>query len=90
MNFNERLKQQRETLGFTLEDLANASGISIRRLRKLETGQPGTFLAASERFDLAEALDTTIADLMGLPITRVSPNDILSARSSEKTKNKSF
>lgn len=72
MNFSKRLKQRRETLGFTLEDLAQASGVSIERLCKLEDEHRGT-LNATERFRLVEALDTTIADLMGLPITRVSP-----------------
>jgi transcriptional regulator with XRE-family HTH domain len=63
--FAERLRREREKAGMSLAQLSQATGISKPYLVKLEneSGNPSLDLLAR----LAEALDITVADLVGGP-----------------------
>jgi transcriptional regulator with XRE-family HTH domain len=64
-----RLRRQRERLNLSLMELADAAGVSKTYLLRLETDQD-----ANPSLDIlrrmADALDTTIADLVGGPAVR--------------------
>jgi transcriptional regulator with XRE-family HTH domain len=62
------LRRQRKTKGMSLEDLANASGVSRAMISKIERAQssPSTSILSK----LVDALDTTVARLLGQESTR--------------------
>lgn len=69
-----RLRRQRERLNQSLSDLADAAGVSKTYLLRLETDQD-----ANPSLDIlrriADALDTTVADLIGGPAVRFNGDD---------------
>ncbi|HEX6513067.1 MAG TPA: helix-turn-helix transcriptional regulator [Chloroflexota bacterium] len=65
MPLGERLRQRRSEKGVSAAELARQSGISKGYLSQLENGEPdATKPSAEVLFRIAQALDTTIADLM--------------------------
>jgi transcriptional regulator with XRE-family HTH domain len=63
--FGERLRRERAKAGLSLAQLADASGISKPYLVRLENEPSNPSLELLAR--LAEALDVTVADLLGGP-----------------------
>jgi transcriptional regulator with XRE-family HTH domain len=63
--FGDRLRREREKAGMSLAQLAAASGISKPYLVRLENEPSNPSLELLAR--LAEALDITVADLLGAP-----------------------
>ena len=64
MNIGDNIKKYRQIRGLTLPDLATKAGVSKAFLWEIESGKskrPG----AEMLFKIAEALDVTIAHLMG-------------------------
>ncbi len=63
----QRLKRQRARSGLSLADLAESTGISKTYLVRLESD-----VAANPSLDvlrrIAQAMDTTVADLVGAPV----------------------
>jgi len=59
----DELRRQRKTKGMSLDDLANASGVSRAMISKIERGQssPSTSILSK----LVDALDTSVARLLG-------------------------
>jgi len=70
--FGERLRGERDKAGLSLAQLAQATGISKPYLVRLETQPSNPSLELLAR--LAEALDITIADLLGGPRYRIDEN----------------
>lgn len=69
-----RLRRQRERMNQSLTDLADAAGVSKTYLLRLETDQDANpSLDVLRR--IADALDTTVADLIGGPVVRYSRDD---------------
>jgi transcriptional regulator with XRE-family HTH domain len=69
MEMPEVLRQRRTELGLSQADLAAAVGIDMRQIRRYEAGQQQPALSVAVR--IADALDISIADLVGKPIGRV-------------------
>lgn len=67
--FGQRLRREREKAGLSLAQLAQATGISKAYIVRLETQPSNPSLELLAR--LAEALDVTIADLLGGPRYRI-------------------
>lgn len=65
--FGRRLLEIRETRSFTLEALAERSGISVGVLERWETGRARRPVTLGQVHDLALALGVTCADLIGAP-----------------------
>lgn len=65
--FGRRLLEIREARLFTLEELAERSGISVRLLKRWETGRARRPVTLGQVHDLARALGVTCADLLGEP-----------------------
>ena len=72
--FGERLRREREKAGLSLAQLADASGISKPYLVRLENEPSNPSLELLSR--LAEALDVTVADLLGGPRYRVDEAEL--------------
>jgi transcriptional regulator with XRE-family HTH domain len=69
MEMPEVLRQRRTELGLSQADLAAAVGIDMRQIRRYEAGQQQPALSVAVR--IADALDISIADLVGKPTGRV-------------------
>lgn len=74
-----RIKRVREKRGMSLRELYEATGIGDQNhphqtLQKIETGPPGTAggrnVSGEELAKIAQALDTTVEHLLGLPARR--------------------
>ncbi|TMK99471.1 MAG: helix-turn-helix domain-containing protein [Actinobacteria bacterium] len=72
--FGERLRREREKAAMSLAQLADASGISKPYLVRLENEPSNPSLELLGR--LAEALDVTVADLLGGPRYRVDQGEL--------------
>lgn len=65
MELHERIRQRREALGMTQEELARRMGYRSRSsINKIETGQNDIPQSKMDRF--AQALDTSVAELLGI------------------------
>ena len=68
-----KIYRQRKDLGLTVKQLADETELPVLWLIQLERGEIDLPVDADVMLRIAEALDTTIADLYGLPIrVRVS------------------
>jgi transcriptional regulator with XRE-family HTH domain len=72
--FGARLRKERDKAGLTLAQLADLTGVSKPYLVKLENEPSNPSLQLLAR--LAEALDVTVADLLGGPRYRVDDEDL--------------
>ncbi|NKB70822.1 MAG: helix-turn-helix domain-containing protein [Candidatus Latescibacteria bacterium] len=73
MEIGSNVKKYRQIRGITLPDLAQQAGVSKAFLWEIESGKskrPG----AEVLFKIAEALNVTIAHLMGKAVNREAPN----------------
>lgn len=66
------IQTRREALNMTLEQFAAETNLETVWLIQLERGELELLIDASVMLRIAVALDTTIADLYGLPITRLT------------------
>ncbi len=66
------VRARRSTLGLTLKKLAEAARVSERFLAQLETGEGNISVARLQ--DVAEALETSAADLLAIALTRPPAN----------------
>jgi transcriptional regulator with XRE-family HTH domain len=77
MSLSERLKKARKDSGQTLEQVSAAAGISKTYLWELEHDEEGTKRPSADvLLKIAEALKTTIADLLGLPSVQVNKSRV--------------
>lgn len=67
-----KIYRRRKELGLTVKQLSEETELNIVWLTQLERGELELPVDASLLRRVAEALQTTIADLYGLPITRIS------------------
>ena len=67
-----KIYRRRKALKMSVKQLAENSDVQIVWLIKLERGEIDLPVDASVMYRIAEALETTIADLYGLPITRIN------------------
>jgi transcriptional regulator with XRE-family HTH domain len=69
----QRVREEREKAGLSLSQLAAAAGVTKTYLLRLESqaGNPSVEIVAQ----IAEALDLTIADLVGGPVIRYVGDD---------------
>ena len=65
MNPGARIKQLRLSKGMTLEELGDRVGVGKSTVRKWETGAIAN-MRRDKIANLAEALDTTVSDIMGI------------------------
>ena len=72
--FGDRLRRERDKAGMSLSQLSQATGISKPYLVRLENEPSNPSLELLGR--LAEALDVTVADLLGSPRYRVDENEL--------------
>lgn len=78
----ERLRKARADARLTLEQVAAAAGISKTYLWELEHDEEGVKKPSADvLLKIAEALKTTIADLLGLPAVQVNKTTIAVSRS---------
>ena len=75
MKFNERLKELREKINLTQEQLAKISGVSSRMIQRYEYGTSRPRLDAAEK--IAKALNVSTDELLGNA-------DMLVAQANEK------
>lgn len=73
--FGQRLRRERDKAGLSLAQLADLTGISKPYLVKLENEPSNPSLQLLGR--LADALDVTVADLLGGPRYRVDESTIV-------------
>ncbi|MGE0365474.1 MAG: helix-turn-helix domain-containing protein [Phycisphaerales bacterium] len=72
MSLAKRIQEARERAGLTLDELAKKAGISKTYLWELENDTKGEKKPSADvLLKLANALSTTIANLMGLPEVQV-------------------
>jgi transcriptional regulator with XRE-family HTH domain len=72
-----RIRELRESKGFSLEDLASRAKISKTYLWELERDTAGVKKPSADvLMKIANALSTTIADLMSLPSVRVQESRV--------------
>ena len=69
-----KIYRQRKDLGLTVKNLADETELETAWLIALERGEIDLPVDASVMLRVAEALDTTIADLYGLPIRQLNEN----------------
>ncbi len=76
----DELRRQRKLKGMSLDDLANASGVSRAMISKIERAQssPSTSILSK----LVDALDTTVARLLG---QEVRQHDVVVMRHDQQT-----
>ena len=79
-HFGSRVKQLRTARGWSLEALANASGVSRSMLSEIEREQANPTLAVTMR--IAQAFSMSLGDLLEMPAATSSVNVI---RASDKT-----
>jgi transcriptional regulator with XRE-family HTH domain len=71
----ERLRVERKRLHLSLAELANITGVSKTYLVRLET-DPKANPSLEILFRIAEALDTTVADLLGRPSVQAAADEL--------------
>lgn len=77
MTLAERLLQARKDAGLTLDQLAEASGLSKTYLWELENDKEGVKKPSADTLmRLVPPLRTTIADLLGLPTVQVNDKKV--------------
>lgn len=77
MTLAGRIRELRESKGMSLDDLASGAGISKTYLWQLEKDEAGDKKpSAAILLRIANALSTTIADLMSLPAVRVQQSAV--------------
>jgi transcriptional regulator with XRE-family HTH domain len=82
MSLSERIRKARNDAELTLEQVAGIAGISKTYLWELEHDEEGTKRPSADvLLKIAEALKTTIADLLGLPSVQVNKSRIDVSRS---------
>ena len=69
---SKEISKRRRDMGITIQQLADKAKLHPAFLIQLEGGEVELPIDASVMYRIAEALDTTIADLYGLPITRIN------------------
>ena len=69
-----RIYRQRKNLDMSVKRLSDETGLETAWLIQLEHSEIELPVDADVMFRIAEALETTIADLYGLPITRINAN----------------
>ena len=67
-----KVYRRRKDLGLTVKQLADETELPVPWLIELERGEIDLPVDAGVMLRIAEALETTIADLLGLPITRLN------------------
>lgn len=67
-----KIYRRRKELGLTVKQIAEETNLNIVWLTQLERGELELPVDANLLRRVAEALQTTIADLYGLPITRIN------------------
>lgn len=72
--FGERLRRERDKAGMSLAQLADATGISKPYLVRLENEPSNPSLQILSR--LADALDVTVADLLGGPRYQIDEGEL--------------
>jgi len=72
--FGERLRRERDKAAMSLAQLADATGISKPYLVRLENEPSNPSLQVLRR--LADALDVTVADLLGGPRYRLDDDEL--------------
>lgn len=72
--FGERLRRERDKAGMSLAQLADATGISKPYLVRLENEPSNPSLQILSR--LADALDVTVADLLGGPRYQIDDDEL--------------
>jgi transcriptional regulator with XRE-family HTH domain len=60
--FGRRLKQLREMKGVTQEQLAEAVGIQVRQVNRIEHGKSGTYFDIVDK--MAEFLDVSLEEIL--------------------------
>ena len=70
----DRLRQERNRAGLSLARLADETGMSKTYILRLET-DPETNPSLDVLRRIADALDVTVADLIGAPATQFVPDD---------------
>ena len=68
----KEIATRRRSMGITIGHLADKAKLHAAFLIQLEGGEVELPIDASVMLRIADALDTTIADLYGLPITRIN------------------
>jgi len=77
MSLAKRIQELRERAGMTLDELAKKAGISKTYLWELENDAKGEKKPSADvLLKIANALSTTIADLMGLPVVKVDHSKV--------------
>ena len=66
------MRQIRRKKGLTIKELADKTGINILTLIDLERGEEKEQPSAELWFKIATVLGTTIADILDLPIRKVT------------------
>lgn len=69
----ERIRRERVKAGLSLAQLANAAGVSKAYLLKVESGDTNPSLGVLGQ--IADALDVTVADLVGGPVVRFDADE---------------
>lgn len=75
MHIGEKIKQYRESKGWTLSRLAQESGVSKPYLSQIEN-TPNKKISAELLYSISNALDVTMADLMGKSTVRSEENAV--------------
>jgi transcriptional regulator with XRE-family HTH domain len=82
MSLSERIRKARNDADLTLEQVAATAGISKTYLWELEHDEDGVKRPSADvLLKIAEALKTTIAELLGLPSVQVNKSRIDVSRS---------
>lgn len=77
MSLAKRIREERERAGLTLDQLAEKAGVSKTYLWELENDPKGLKKPSADiLLRIAEALSTTIADLLALPSVRVDDTNV--------------
>ena len=76
MNSGDRIRQLRIEKNMTLEELGQRVGVGKSTVRKWETGAIAN-MRRDKIAKLADALGTTVMDIMGMDIGSVPPSDVL-------------
>lgn len=77
MTLAQRIREERERAGLSLEQLADRAGISKTYLWELEQDKAGVKKPSADVLvRIAQALNITIADLLSLPSVRVDSTNI--------------
>jgi transcriptional regulator with XRE-family HTH domain len=70
----DRIRREREKAGLSLAQLSDAAGLSKAYLQKVETA--GTNPSLGVLGQIADALDVTVADLVGGSVVRFDPGEV--------------